>query len=64
MIRRLLAARDVSKEGIARAFSRVHFVGIGGAGMSAVARLALEAGLAVLVVDGTLLGVGQDFVGV
>ncbi len=39
MIRRLLAARDLSKESIARAFSRVHFVGIGGAGMSGIAEV-------------------------
>src|SRR5690606_28299434 len=39
MIRRLLAARDLTKEGIARSFSRVHFVGIGGAGMSGIAEV-------------------------
>ncbi|WP_298581431.1 UDP-N-acetylmuramate--L-alanine ligase [uncultured Luteimonas sp.] len=39
MIRRLLAASDLSKESIARAFSRVHFVGIGGAGMSGIAEV-------------------------
>ncbi|TYT23006.1 UDP-N-acetylmuramate--L-alanine ligase [Luteimonas viscosa] len=39
MIRRLLAAREMSKEGIARSFSRVHFVGIGGAGMSGIAEV-------------------------
>jgi len=39
MIRRLLAARELTKEGIARAFSRVHFVGIGGAGMSGIAEV-------------------------
>ena len=39
MIRRLLAASDLSKESIARSFSRVHFVGIGGAGMSGIAEV-------------------------
>ncbi|MDH5833020.1 UDP-N-acetylmuramate--L-alanine ligase [Luteimonas kalidii] len=39
MIRRLLAAREMTKEGIARSFSRVHFVGIGGAGMSGIAEV-------------------------
>ncbi len=39
MIRRLLAARDLTKEGIARSFSRVHFVGIGGVGMSGIAEV-------------------------
>ena len=39
MIRRLLAARDLTKERIARSFSRVHFVGIGGAGMSGIAEV-------------------------
>ena len=39
MIRRLLAARELTKESIARAFSRVHFVGIGGAGMSGIAEV-------------------------
>jgi UDP-N-acetylmuramate--alanine ligase len=39
MIRRLLAAREITKEGIARSFSRVHFVGIGGAGMSGIAEV-------------------------
>jgi len=39
VIRRLLAARDLTKEGIARSFSRVHFVGVGGAGMSGIAEV-------------------------
>jgi len=39
MIRRLLAASDLTKERIARSFSRVHFVGIGGAGMSGIAEV-------------------------
>ena len=47
MIRRLLAARDLSKESIARAFSRVHFVGIGGAGMSGIAEVLCTLGYSV-----------------
>ena len=39
MIRRLLDAKDVSKADFARLFPRVHFVGIGGAGMSGIAEV-------------------------
>ena len=39
MIRRLLDTAALSKEDFARAFSRVHFVGIGGAGMSGIAEV-------------------------
>ncbi len=39
MIRRLLETSALTKEDFARAFSRVHFVGIGGAGMSGIAEV-------------------------
>ena len=39
MIRRLLENSALSKEAYARTFSRVHFVGIGGAGMSGIAEV-------------------------
>ena len=39
MIRRLLDAKDMSKADFARLFPRVHFVGIGGAGMSGIAEV-------------------------
>lgn len=39
MIRRLLDAKDVSKADFAKLFPRVHFVGIGGAGMSGIAEV-------------------------
>jgi UDP-N-acetylmuramate--alanine ligase len=39
MIRRLHETAAVSKEDFARAYSRVHFVGIGGAGMSGIAEV-------------------------
>ena len=39
MIRRLLETRDLSKADVAKRFPRVHFVGIGGAGMSGIAEV-------------------------
>ncbi|WP_149195487.1 UDP-N-acetylmuramate--L-alanine ligase [Luteimonas suaedae] len=39
MIRRLLEAHALSTADFARAFSRVHFVGVGGAGMSGIAEV-------------------------
>jgi UDP-N-acetylmuramate--alanine ligase len=39
MIRRLHETRDLRKEDFAKVFSRVHFVGIGGAGMSGIAEV-------------------------
>ncbi|MCR6663493.1 MAG: UDP-N-acetylmuramate--L-alanine ligase [Luteimonas sp.] len=39
MIRRLLETSALTKEDFAKAFSRVHFVGIGGAGMSGIAEV-------------------------
>ncbi|MCD9030577.1 UDP-N-acetylmuramate--L-alanine ligase [Luteimonas sp. Y-2-2-4F] len=39
MIRRLLDARSLSGADLARAFDRVHFVGVGGAGMSGIAEV-------------------------
>ncbi|MEN1944736.1 UDP-N-acetylmuramate--L-alanine ligase [Luteimonas sp. MJ293] len=39
MIRRLLDTRALSTAEVGRAFSRVHFVGIGGAGMSGIAEV-------------------------
>ena len=39
MIRRLHQTRGLSKEDFARVFSRVHFVGIGGTGMSGIAEV-------------------------
>lgn len=39
MIRRLLDARALSGADLARAFDRVHFVGVGGAGMSGIAEV-------------------------
>ena len=39
MTRRLLDTRALSTAEVGRAFSRVHFVGIGGAGMSGIAEV-------------------------
>ncbi len=44
MIRRLLDARALSGAELARAFGRVHFVGIGGAGMSGIAEVLASLG--------------------
>jgi len=47
MIRRLHDHRDLRKEDFAKVFSRVHFVGIGGAGMSGIAEVLCTLGYTV-----------------
>jgi len=47
MIRRLNDHRDLRKEDFAKVFSRVHFVGIGGAGMSGIAEVLCTLGYTV-----------------
>ncbi|KLJ02344.1 UDP-N-acetylmuramate--L-alanine ligase [Luteimonas sp. FCS-9] len=44
MIRRLHQTRGLSKEDFAKVFSRVHFVGIGGTGMSGIAEVLVTLG--------------------